>query len=392
MVNLTVEKAFNVEELFAAARKVGEVSEKEYKEAEANATVSQNVIDAIKDADIHNLLLPKSYGGPQIDLKTYAKLIRIISKHNPSAGWLASLYSIHNVWVSYLPKKARDEVAGKINADIFAPVGKVTDSGDHYILSGTYNFVSGCLYSDWIGVNAMIFEKGNSIPQQLCLVVQASDIKIVKNWDTLGLRGTGSNQIILENVRVPKYRVLNITKIHTEYAPPEDLTSEDYPLFDMPFYSTTFMGFPNVALGGAQRLLEEFKKFTEKRTRLDMDGMKEKEHPRSQRVYATLQMKYIQAETLMNRYIEMLEQFDRDGDIGPADFGAIRAEIIQHCVDIATKVLLVMGGFATYRGNPVELFVRDVLCVGTHTTSLYEDQMSHFGRKLFGFDTTFALG
>ena len=53
-----------------------------------NATVSQNVIDAMKEARIHELLLPKSYGGPQIDLKTYAKLIREISVITfPLAGY-----------------------------------------------------------------------------------------------------------------------------------------------------------------------------------------------------------------------------------------------------------------------------------------------------------------
>ena len=286
-------------------------------------------------------------------------------------------------------EKARDELAGKLNADIFAPVGTVKDDGDAYILSGKYNFVSGSLYSDWIAFGVNMFEEGNPIPQQHALVVPRSDCKIVKNWDTLGLRGTGSHQVIVENVRVPKYRTINLTKINTEYAPPEDLTSDDYPIFDMPFYSTFFIGFPNVALGGAKRLLEEYLNFTEKRIRID--GTKEKEHPRSHRVYATLQMKYIQAEALMDRYIEMLEQFDRDGDIGPEDFGALRVQIIQHCVDIASKVLLVLGGFATYRGHTVEQFFRDIYCVATHLTSLYEDHISRFGSKLFGIET-FALG
>jgi 3-hydroxy-9,10-secoandrosta-1,3,5(10)-triene-9,17-dione monooxygenase len=382
-------ETLSVDEIFNKAKRVGEIAEQENREAEINATVSQKVIDAIKEAQIHELLLPKSYGGPQMDLKTYSKLIREISRYNPSAGWLSYLYSIHNMWVAYLPKKAREETAGKINADIFAPVGTVKDDGDAYILSGKYNFVSGSLYSDWIGFGVNIFEEGKEMPQQYCLVVPKSDYKIVENWDTLGLRGTGSNQVILDNVRVPKYRTVNLTKINTEYAPPEDLTSADYPLFDMPFYSTFFMGFPNVALGGAKRLLEEFASFTEKRTRID--GTKEKEHPRSQRVYATLQMKYIEAEALMDRYIDMLEDFDREGDIGPEDFGAIRAQVIQNCVEIASKVLLVLGGFATYRGNAVEHFFRDVYCVATHMTSLYEDNISRFGSKLFGIEST-ALG
>ncbi len=58
---------------------------------------------------------------------------------------------------------------------------------------------------------------------------------------------------------------------------------KEYPLYHVPFYPTFYLGFPNIALGGAERLIEEFKKATEKRVRL-MDGVRESESPRSQRV------------------------------------------------------------------------------------------------------------
>ena len=62
-------------------------------------------------------------------------------------------------------------------------------------------------------------------------------------------------------------------------------------LYHVPFYPAFYLGFPNMALGGAERLIEEFKKATEKRVRL-MDGMRESESPRSQRVMAEITTQY----------------------------------------------------------------------------------------------------
>ena len=74
------------EQLMASATKIGKIAEAEALEADKNATVSQNVINAIREEQIHRLLLPKEYGFPQIDFWTYADLIKKVSYYNSSAG------------------------------------------------------------------------------------------------------------------------------------------------------------------------------------------------------------------------------------------------------------------------------------------------------------------
>ena len=71
-------------------------------------------------------MLPKKYGGPQVDLRTFAKIVRTVSYHNVSAGWLTYLYPLHNILPAYLPEKGRDEIVnqGGLICDVFAAVGK----------------------------------------------------------------------------------------------------------------------------------------------------------------------------------------------------------------------------------------------------------------------------
>jgi 3-hydroxy-9,10-secoandrosta-1,3,5(10)-triene-9,17-dione monooxygenase len=214
------------------------------------------------------------------------------------------------------------------------------------------------------------------------LAVKTSEITINKNWNTLGLRGTGSYQVVADNVYVPDYRIVRMSKIEKSVAqPPEDITDNEYVFYNRPFTSAFTIGFSMIALGGAERLLEEFKKRTAQRTRID--GTKEKDSPRSQRVYAELSMKYYEAEGLLQRYIDLIENYSSYGNVPAEEFHALRGRIAQNVVDISVKILLTLGGAATYKGDPVELFTRDLLTLATHRTQLYEDGLAAFGRQQF---------
>ncbi|MFJ7746751.1 acyl-CoA dehydrogenase family protein [Peribacillus sp. NPDC097295] len=382
------EEYMTVEQILAGAEKVGKLAEQEAQEAEKNATISENVINLMKETQISRLMLPKKYGGPQIDLKTFAKVVRKVANYNISAAWLAYLYPLHNILPSYLPEKGRDEIVnqGGLICDVFAAIGKAERDGDGYRISGKWNFASGVLYCDWIGLGVEMQFPDSIKPEVALPILRASEIQIVENWDTFGLRGSGSNQVIVDNVYVPMERILRLKDAESKRKPPEEDYDKEYPLYHVPFYPAFYLGFPNMALGGAERILSEFKKLTENRVRL-MDGIRESESPRSQRVLAEITTEFHAAEGLMEQYIRLLENYEKDGaETGLAEFFAIRTKIIKICTDIAVRALSTLGGAALYKGGTMELFIRDILSVATHKTSLYEDSVAAYGKELFGFD------
>ena len=135
-----------------------------------------------------------------------------------------------------------------------------------------------------------------------------------------------------------------------------------------------------MSLGAAERVIDEFRDRTKKRVRYD--GTNESMAPKSQRILADLTLKLKSAQGLMKEYIHMLETDNEQYLLG--EYKGLRAQIIQNCVDIAVKVQLSLGAYASTKGDIVETMVRDLLTIGGHITSLYDDGMDSYGKALFG--------
>ena len=374
------------EEMIEKARRIGELAEQESKQAEINATISPAVAELIRKENIHRLILPKEYGHPQINWETFVDIVSTVGYYNLSAAWLTYFFSAHNAWVSYLPKPLRDEVVnqGGFVADVFAPVGKVEVCEGGYLVSGTYHFVSGINYCDWVGVGAFMKFDDSDKHERVGICLKVSDLEVVKNWDSLGLRGSGSNTIIVDNLFVKPEAILRFSKIIECSQPPEKDFDHDYLYYNTPFYPGFYVGFAAMAVGGARRVIDEFSKHTVGRLRFT--GVKENESPSSQRVLAELNMEMEAANALLRQYIFLMEQ-DKGGPYEGARYKAIRASIINKCVNIGVRSLLTLGGHALLKGHPVELFTRDLIAIATHITSLYEDAVTGYGQHLFGFET-----
>jgi hypothetical protein len=121
----------NRDELLEKAKKIGLIAEKYSSEAEQNASLSDVVIEKIKEAQFHKLLRPKAYGGQELDYFKFGEMIRTIATYSMPAAWLSYFFVIHETWPAFLPKESRDLMfnQGGLMADVFAPVGKVTDDG-----------------------------------------------------------------------------------------------------------------------------------------------------------------------------------------------------------------------------------------------------------------------
>lgn len=373
------------EMLLKSAVSIGQLAEDECQLAEVNSMISQRVIDLIKSKEIHKLILPKRYGGPQINFGLFTELIRTVGYYNLSAAWLTYFYSVHNAWLAYLPEHRQQEIlqTDGLLADVFAPVGNVVRVEGGFILNAVYHYVSGINYSDWIAVGAKYKNEKGEV-QVLGMVFHTSNLTIKENWDSLGLRGTGSNTILVNDLFIPDDMVIDMDQITTNRKPLNQDYDQDYLFYNVPFQPAFYIGFPAMAIGGAERAIEEFKLFTARRIR--GFGQAEKESPRSQRVAAVVSVKLITAKSLMEKYIKMLET-----DIGqhsPSEYKMIRSEIIRLCVEIAVKCLLTLGASALLKGNPLELITRDLLALAAHNTALYEDAVDVYGKHLFGYPTT----
>lgn len=370
--------------IMESAKRIGQIAEKEALQADENRTLSKNVIDAIVEEGINRLIMPKEYGHPQIDFTTFTDMVKTVGYYNLSAAWLTYFYSLHNSWVAFLPKNRMDEIYndGGLIADIFAPVGKVERCEGGYRLSGQWKYVSGINNATWLSVGAWYQFEGEEMPHQLLLTAKVTEFTVIKDWDSLGLRGSGSNTVIAEDLFIPEDMVLNFTKINQNRKPDQFEVDEDFLYYHVPYYSAFFIGFAAMSIGAAERVIDEFKERTSKRVRIF--GQLESESANAQRVLAQLTLKQKASVGLMKEYINMIET--DNGQYHPSEYHAIRASIIQNCIDISVRATLAMGASAILKGSPFEMITRDLITIGTHITSLYDDAVDAYGKTLFGIE------
>lgn len=371
-------------QIIANAKKVGEIAEKEAIEADENATISQNVIDAVIAGGLNRLIIPKEFGFPQIDFKTFSDLVRTIGYHNLSAAWVTYFYALHNAWVAYLPKHRMEEIYhdGGLLADIFAPIGKVEKVEGGFILNGRWNYVSGINFSEWISLGAM-YRPEEGPADRIGLCMRVSELEVIQDWDSLGLRGSGSNTVIANNIFVPDDMVISFNEIEQNGQPYNLQIDENYLYYHPSFNSGFYLGFGAMCVGAAERIVDEFIERTKKRVRLT--GENEGQSPKSQRVAAELSIKLKNAKGLLRDYIEMLET--DQGQYTPGEYNAMRVSLIKYCLEIAVKTTSSLGASALAKGGIIEILTRDLLTISTHVTSLYEDSIDQFGKEIFGAET-----
>ena len=388
-----IRQTHNKEELLKKAKEIGLLAEKYALQADKESKLPDEVIEKIKEAGFHKLMRPKAYGGQYLDYFTFGEMIRTIANHSIAAAWLSYFFVIHETWVAFLPKESRDELYnhGGLMADVFAPVGTVTDDGEGYRLSGQWNFCSGVLWSEWIGLGAIAQLKDGTEPEYCMFIVNKEDVEIIDNWDSMGLRGSGSNGVKVDNVYIPPNRVFHAARVINGDAAVDGNFEPDYQIFNVPYLPWFFMGFQFVQIGGVERLIQIFKEKTESRVRVFNNNQNEKEAPSSQRVLAELNIQLSSLKSLANEYLEKLTSYEQNG-IRTLDeeerekLFAIRAHIAKTSSEMALRILLTLGGNSVFKGHPTELFVRDLFTAATHPNHHYEDAMAAFGKTIIGFN------
>lgn len=392
---LEVQKTVNREELLQKAKEVGELAEKHALQADIDAKLPDVVIEKIKETGFHKLHRPKEYGGQELDFYTFGDIIRTVANYSVPAAWITYFAIIHETWPAFLPKQGREEMynTNALLADVFAPVGKVTDDpdGEGYRISGQWNFCSGVLWSDWIALGAIHKMRDAEEPELSLFIVHKKDTEIIDNWDPIGLRGTGSNGVKLDNVYVPAHYVFPAKRVISGATAPDGNYEEDYQIFNVPYMIYFLSGFSQIAIGGLERLVNDFKEKTKGRIRIYNNNASEKDGGSAQRTLGEISIQLTAVKAVAKEYMDKLSYYQENGirvleEEEREQLFAMRAYVAKTSADMATRILTTLGGNSIYKDQHSERFVRDILAVAAHPSHLYEDAMVAYGKTILGFD------
>ena len=177
-------------------------------ETEAGRQLARPVVDALLDAGIFALNRPVALGGAETDPITMFRVVEELARHDSAAAWIVAVSLMGNVFLSFYPDEGAEEIAGSpglVMSGAAHPVGRAERVDGGYLVTGRWQFFSGCQCSTWWHAKAAL-DDGTGEPTQLYLCVPADPDSVIDTWHTLGMRGTGSHDVRLDGVFVPERR------------------------------------------------------------------------------------------------------------------------------------------------------------------------------------------
>jgi 3-hydroxy-9,10-secoandrosta-1,3,5(10)-triene-9,17-dione monooxygenase len=170
---------------------------------------SPELHEAFMRAGFYHLYVPRRYGGHELGVPTYARVIQEIARGCVSTGWCLGLCINHALQVgSWWPQSAQDAIfaGGDFRGgSVAAPVGIATPTDDGWEINGQVAFASGTPYGTaYMGQAIIAGTEGDAMPRMLLFVAPRSEWEMLDDWgDLIGLKGSGSHSIRFDGTRIP---------------------------------------------------------------------------------------------------------------------------------------------------------------------------------------------
>ena len=182
--------------------------------AEGGRQMPPETIEDLHRAGLFRFHQPRRWGGMELDFVALFDVPAEVARGCASTGWNVANLGVHHWMLALYDERAQDEVWGKnpdalIASGIAYPQGSGRRVDGGLIISGFWNFSSGVDASDWNMLAVMVRDGERVVDHRMCLVPK-SDYEIVDDWNTLGMRSTGSKSVRARDVFVPEHRALSM--------------------------------------------------------------------------------------------------------------------------------------------------------------------------------------
>lgn len=375
-------------ELLAKARALQPLLREHAVQADVERKASAAVIDAVSEAGFFRLLAPQRFGGAEADLHTVLEVSEVLGEADASVGWLVGLGAPATLLAAHFPDQARSEVfaddgnvriAGSANA---GPARRV-DGGLR--VSGRWPYASGSPHAGWATVLATLTDDSGHRSDTYWCLIPASDLRLEDTWRTTGMRGTGSNTWVGEDVFVPEYRTIPADALTNDAVPKPG----DDQIFRLPFPPLALL----VLLGPILGITAAALKYTIDHASRPMHHTVFTEQKASVGVQVRVAEAALKLETARLHAYQIADEVDKAaGNDRRLDYGE-RAKARAQCgyaaqqlIEAMTILVNVHGAGSFAESSPLQRYWRDVNAAARHA-GLYEVVgYEIFGKSLLGVD------
>lgn len=351
-------------------------------ETEALRRPHDDTIRDLIDAGIVQMLVPKRWGGAESDLKTVYEVVDVLAQGCISTAWIASFYIGHNLYAAKLTPQAQDELFGPRGFVLLpaatAPTMKAEPVEGGWIISGRAPWGSGVMHADWVMVSGMTHEK---TPRSF--VMPVADVTVVDTWRFTGMAGTGSNDIVAENVFVPDHR--SIDGVALRKGATDGTALYGNPLYAIPLVPMSYTTIVPVLTGGLKGALSAFEAIVDRRVRnFSGDVVKDQQHAHI--VMGEMQIATRAVDVLGRAHIDRTEALVQTG-FTTEDRIALKgtaAYVARTGREVMQAMMAGAGSSNYHHDQPIQRFWRDLATVTSHAFWDWDIAREQVGRRHFG--------
>lgn len=379
------------DELVERAAALRPLLESNAEETERNRRVAQANVDAIREAGLARLFTPRRVGGYEQSVRSMLTVIRELGKGCGSTAWAMSLINVCAWLTALYPEQAQQDVWGDgpdgWAAGSLAPHGTARRVEGGYRVEGKWAWASGCLHAQWAtcGVHA-VDEKGETLDFGLALMPMA-ECRIEDTWFVSGMRGTGSNTIVAEDVFVPDHRLLSYGgAFQGRYATP--FTDEE--LYRSAFVPVTVLILAGSLLGLASAALELVTEKSRSRAVTYTVYEKQMDSPVFQERLAEASFTIDRAHMHAFRAADDIDAYAARGEhpdvLARARMRLDAAECADLCRTGVEQLLSIAGTSSFAESSPLQRIWRDVTVGSRHAIINRPANLEVYGKALLGIE------
>jgi 3-hydroxy-9,10-secoandrosta-1,3,5(10)-triene-9,17-dione monooxygenase len=380
------------EELYERARAMVPRLLSRWNEADEGSKVPSQTVAEMQEAGFFRVLQPKRYGGYEMNPRVFYNVQMILAEGCMSTAWIYGVLGVHPWQLALFDASVQDEVWGEDTSSLIAstymPVAKVERVERGFRISGRWSFSSGCEHCEWIFLGGMVPPaEGETEPHYRTFLVPKRDYEIVRNWDTIGLRATGSHDIVVNGMFVPEART-HRTRDDSRAARP-GLAVNKSPLYTLPFAQVFVRAVSSSCVGGLQGAIKLFRETAAKQVSRNFLGATAKD-PTAQMVVSEAASAVDMMKLAINRNFDDMMAHAQEGGAAELEDRLLyrfqSAQVADTCALHVSRLLKSCGGSGIYRSHPLTRFFLDIHAGRAHVANFADPVGRNFGGVLCGLD------
>ena len=359
---------------------------------EAATRVTPRAMAALHESGLIRYHQPKRWGGMELDFVAMVDIPEMIARGDASTAWTVVNLAGHHRLLSLYPARAQEEIWGEdpdvgIASGIAFVQGEARRIDGGLVLRGKWGFSSGVDHSTWNMLACVVKEDDKPVDWCMCLI-PASDYEVIDDWQTLGMRATGSRTVRCEDVFVPEHRVVSYHTARPGHAfPGWDVNPNA--MYRIPLSAFAGYGLAGCLIGNAQGALDTSIELVRSRS-TSYTGARMRDFPTVQRRIAEAAAKIDGVRSWLRQDCIAAQECVRSGGSLDTEMrlryrrnGALGARLLTEAVDSLHEMA---GAHGIYDSFPLQRIFRDAHAGAAHINFSTDTQYPPWALVTLGGD------